>query len=103
MTSLTFIEAVKAMIGLKPAMIEHLVTVALSLTDDERKQAYERLVPMHQDILRTNREIIQEIEKGEQDLVAFRKDQLPEFRREEEARERGNVEHILDDDSPSVS
>lgn len=87
MTSQQYIEAVRAMVGLPPAYIEHLVRLAEKLTDVSRKEAIESLTPVHEEILQEQKLAEEDLEKAEKELEHLEKVEIPEMRNEIEKQE----------------
>ena len=77
MTVTAFIDAVQAMSAFLPVLIERLVTMAGSLTDEQRQTAIAELEPMHEKLealYQTQEEIL---ENAEKELEEIRKKDLP--------------------------
>lgn len=91
MTVTAFIDALQAMSAYLPVLIERLVTMANSLTDEQRKYAIAELEPMHrklESLYQTQEEIL---ESAEKELEEIRKKDLPA------------VMHQIEDDEHSTA
>lgn len=97
MTTQQFIDQVRGMTGLKPVMIEHLVKLAPAMSERDYDETVAALIPVHEEILKESEVLLKEIEKGEAEMNAYEKTELPARRRAVEDQEKNLADRIFDE------
>jgi len=94
MTLQAYTQAIQGMVALPPTVLEHLLTLAPQMTDDERDEALATITPVYG-----------QIEQESKELMEYIDDDMKNIRREKraaqkglEAREHAAAEKLLDDD-----
>jgi hypothetical protein len=97
MNAQAFIDAVRTMVGLPPEMSARLVELAPLMTDEERLDTLRQLTPIHTDIVQTGKAIVEDAEKGMQEIETMERGMKAEQRNAAEAGDKTNPERMLDD------
>jgi hypothetical protein len=96
MTAAAFVDAVTAMKGLLPGMVEHLKNMAPKLTGTERDETIAALKPLDADIIRLEKEQDELLKKGAKEMTDIKHKRLPAIKQMAEKAERGQAEAALD-------
>lgn len=99
MNAKDFIAAVKEMVGLRPDMIERLVTLAPNLSDTDRKNTIEQLTKSHEEIKKHNTALSNELDEGIAEMDKTIKTMKRDSQESEEKKEHASAEKILEDTS----
>ena len=92
MTVTAFIDAVQAMNAFLPVLIERLVTMAGSLTDEQRKTTIADLEPMHQKLQTLYEKQENILENAEKEFVQIRTKEFPKVARIIEEQEHSSAD-----------
>lgn len=96
MTSATFIDAVTAMKGLVPGMVEHLSAMAPNLTDEEREQTLATLQPLSGQIETLEEEQVKIFDDAQKAAAALKRTEVPKIKQTYEANEKQSAESSFD-------
>lgn len=98
MTPTAFIDAVRAMAGLRSDITERFITLAPHMTDLERTTTLQTLIAQHEEIKKDNAELVHVLDEQIADMSVLEKTTVRTLQTKEEKAERAAAEDILDGD-----
>jgi hypothetical protein len=92
MTAAAFVDSVQGMKGLLPGMVEHLVSMAPKLTEQERAEAVAALQPVSAEIVQLETEQTAILDNGKKEMAQLKRKKLPAVKKLYEQAEKGKTE-----------